>query len=118
MTKGILDDKRIFFSACELGNQEFSDLLKCKNPNMNSFIAMSMKPELKQLFPFWTTFFYMMDAFHKKVMKSKEIIKSLTLCATIFEMDIYCSYDGENPETKENGWHSKRIKCDIKYYQE
>lgn len=95
-----LDGKRVFFSACNTGNEGFADALFETNRKMKSFISPSDTVYFKSTYALWVTFFYMLSWGRNGCEYSEESIRqALKICSSIMHVPMfYC----KGPSSREN----------------
>ena len=108
--KGHLMQKRLFFSACQVGNQKFLNEISKGNNKMYSVVAPAENIDFDHAVAIWAAFYVSMFAENERAMKSsyiKERIKALT---SLFPVDFF--YATYNSKAKE--WSSETIKSSRK----
>lgn len=100
---GKLDNRRLFISGCNLGNYQLADAVFKQNGGMYSVIAPREQILFKQSVPFWTAFYYRMDAYSSQSMKKDILLEGLGQLSILF--DVKMSYFWKNTGT--NGINSK-----------
>lgn len=70
-TRDCLKSRRIFFSACELGNIQLAELLFKVNKGMHSFVASQHPVEFKYASAFWVAFYTKYFEFQGKLTHQK-----------------------------------------------
>lgn len=83
-----LEHRRLFVSGCSVGQLKFAQALFQKNGGMYSLTAPKKDVLFEQTFPFWSSFYYLMESIDSKSMKGAAIYPSLQLCSNMFNMDI------------------------------
>jgi hypothetical protein len=86
--EGKLDNRRLFISGCELGNQKLADSVFLRNGGIYSIIAPTKPIFFQQSVPFWSAFHYRMNAYSEAQMKKAQIEESLENLSSLFEMEM------------------------------
>ena len=88
---GLLRNRRLFMSACETGNQLFSEIVAAKNKGMYSIAAPIDNIRFDQAYAIWTAFYtkaYLID--HKK-MKTQYMYAAMQKLCKLFEVRFHWS---------------------------
>jgi hypothetical protein len=86
--KGKLDNRRLFVSGCEFGDDSLAKSVYAKSSGMYSVIAPSTLISFKQSIAFWSAFYFRMDAYTAKEMKKEWIEKELSHLCKTFEVEM------------------------------
>ena len=92
-----LNKRRIFISACSVGQYNFAKELFAKNPDMYSLVAPTEDVSFISTYPFWTILFYLLNI--SDGIKKSTLKKSLKVCTNLFRMKINYFYKN-NGEVK------------------
>lgn len=89
--KGYLKLRRVFFSACEVGNELFSECLASTNKGMHSIAAPAEKIYFDHAAAIWGAFY--VSAFTNSVdgMTHADISQRLSLLCSLFPVDFHFS---------------------------
>ena len=88
---GHLKLRRIFFSACELGNELFAVPLAGRNKGMHSIVAPAAPVDFHQAAALWTAFYISMFAEDDSAMTHDAVEKRLAALRTLFPTDMHLS---------------------------
>lgn len=106
---------RLFFSACELGNMNISNIMmRKKKGTLHSVAAPSIVISFTNSASIWNAFYIAMFSDDTKGMKAEGIISKLKKITDIFNVDFHISC--WHPQQKQI-WHHK-IKSDSKILNE
>jgi hypothetical protein len=86
---GHLQLRRLFFSACQVGNQKFVDAIAAKNKGMHSFVAPAEDIRFDHAAALWSAFYISMFTENHKAMKRSEIEKRLKALTGLFPVDFF-----------------------------
>lgn len=105
-----LNNRRLFVSGCNLGNQAFAEALFAQNGGMYSVTAPIKRVHFDQSISFWSAFYYMMHAWDGTAMKKRRLAEVLNQLSTIFEMPLahYFRNTGRGAEVEEQIFNAKR----------
>lgn len=92
--KNKLNKKRIFVSACSVGQRQFARDLFSKSPDMYSLTAPCEDVPFESTYPFWTTLFYLLNSIDNDRIKGHPLRISLKVCANLFNMKMNHFYKG------------------------
>lgn len=101
-----LNNRRVFISGCSLGRKEFAESLYSTNGGMYTVTAPLEEVEFRQMLPFWSSFFYLMESFSSNGMKSNFIYACLRLCANVFDVNIIHFFKSPRNEIKSKEFKS------------
>lgn len=105
--KGRLRLRRLFCSACELGNKDFARAVSDLNKGMHSIIAPSCEIQFDHAAAIWAAFYVSAFGANDKAMKSKDIGRRVGGLAKLFPVEFFfASYRSE----KDN-WDYETIKA-------
>lgn len=105
MLKGYLKLRRVFFSACELGNELFTDCLAAKNKGMHSVVAPAEEIYFDHAAAIWAAFYVSVFARNTGAMSGNDIRQRIeTLCA-LFPVDFHVS----TYQPKQDTWRHTKI---------
>jgi hypothetical protein len=103
---GHLKLRRLFFSACQIGNQQFVDAVAATNNGMHSIVAPAESIDFDHAAALWSAFYVSIFAESSGSMKSADIAKRLKALSYLFPVDFFLAT--YNP--KKNKWRSKTVK--------
>ncbi len=114
---GYLNNRRAFISGCDLGNNSFAESLFTKNTGMYSITAPTKKVLFSSAVVFWTSFYYLMNTFDDKNMKSPAMDAVLEKITDLYEFPVahFLRNSGQNPplsrckEFNKTTWQDKLI---------
>lgn len=86
---GVLDRRRLFFSACQIGNENFAKAIADRNPEIHSIAAPSVDVEFSQSIAAWSAFYLSMFAKNEKAMSGKKIQETLDLISQLFPIKFF-----------------------------
>lgn len=87
-----LNDKRVFFSACELGNKTFNEKLIAQNNNkLKSIVAPSTEIFFDHAAAIWGAFYISAFSRKKNSMSSIDIEKRVKSLCSLFPVEFYIS---------------------------
>lgn len=103
--KGYLKLRRVFFSACELGNELFTTCLAATNKGMHSVVAPAEEIDFDHAAAIWAAFYVSIFARNANAMNGNDIRQRIeTLCA-LFPVDFHVSTYRPKPDT----WRHTKI---------
>lgn len=103
---GHLQLRRLFFSACQVGNQNFVDVISEKNKGMHSVVAPAEDIQFDHAAAIWSTFYISMFSENGKSMKRSGIEKRIKALTSLFPVDFFfAAYSAD----KDN-WKCQTIK--------
>lgn len=103
--KGSLKLRRVFFSACELGNELFSVCLASTNKGMHSVVAPAEEIDFDHAAAIWAAFYVSVFARNADAMSGKDIRLRIELLCKLFPVDFHVSTYQPKPDT----WLHTRI---------
>jgi hypothetical protein len=86
---GHLRLRRLFFSACQVGNQKFVDAVAAKNKGMHSIVAPAENIRFDHAAALWSAFYISMFTENNESMKGCEIEKRLKALTRLFPVDFF-----------------------------
>lgn len=86
---GHLPLRRLFFSACQVGNQKFVDAVAAENKGMHSIVAPAEDIRFDHAAALWSTFYISMFTENEKAMKRADIEKRLKALTGLFPVDFF-----------------------------
>ena len=89
--KDYLKERRAFFSACELGNEMFCDLIAGNNKGMHSIVAPAEKIFFDHAAAIWAAFYVSIFSHNAGAMTSADIRFRIETLCTLFPVDFYVS---------------------------
>ena len=104
--KGHLQLRRVFFSACELGNELFTEVMGGNNKGMHSIVAPAERIFFAQAAAIYHTLYLSLFAKDKKNMSHHEIISKLKSITPLFPVSFH--FSGFSPTSKK--WNHQTIK--------
>lgn len=103
--KGCLKLRRVFFSACELGNELFTACLAGTNKGMHSVATPAEEIDFHHAAAIWAAFYISVFARNANAMSGRDIRQRIeTLCA-LFPVDFHVSTYQPKPDT----WRHTKI---------
>lgn len=95
--EGHLKLRRLFFSACEVGNSNFVNAVSSKNKGMHSIVAPAEAIQFDYAAALWSAFYISMFGANEKSMKRTDIEMRLKALRTLFPVDFFfAAYDAKN----------------------
>jgi hypothetical protein len=88
---GYLPLRRVFFSACELGNELFSSVLASQNKGMHSVAAPAEKIFFDHAAAIWSAFYVSIFSHNSGKMTGADIRARLETLCTLFPVDFHVS---------------------------
>lgn len=87
--KGHLRLRRLFFSACQVGNKKFVDLVAENNKGMHSIVAPAEDIRFDHAAAIWSSFYISIFSENKKAMKRSDIEKRIIALTSLFPVDFF-----------------------------
>jgi hypothetical protein len=104
--KGHLQLRRLFFSACQIGNQTFVNAVASRNKGMHSIVAPSEDIQFDHAAALWSSFYISIFTQNNVAMKRADIESRLKGLSRLFPVDFFmATYDA-----KTDKWKSQTIK--------
>lgn len=98
---GHLQLRRLFFSACQVGNKAFVETMAAKNKGMHSIVAPAEDIQFDHAAALWSSFYISMFAENQKAMKRSNIEQRLKALITLFPVDFFfAAYAAEKDSWK------------------
>jgi hypothetical protein len=94
--------KRLFFSACLVGNRDFSEIIAAKNKGMHSIVAPVQKIRFDHAAALWNALYLSLFTENEERMTHERIISRLKALRQLFPIDFH--FSGYNSHDKENPW--------------
>ena len=104
---GRLKRKRLFASACSVGNQLFSEIVGAENKEMNSVAGPVGDVRFNHAVALWSAFYVKIFSINAKSMNSKQVSEILGTLAGLFEVPIHLS----TYNVKQEAWKHETIKA-------
>jgi hypothetical protein len=96
----VLENRRVFLSACELATPELATALM-KDTGCNSVIGPSSKIDVDESALFWASVYHLMFRNEARVMTRKKLTRTVQKAATLFDVDMrYFACDSRSKD----GW--------------
>lgn len=89
---GILKNRRLFVSACEVGNELFSELVFAKNKGMYSIASPKTEIFFDQAVAFWSAFYVKLFSENSSYVKNDVIVYTLKRLCDLYEIDFHWSW--------------------------
>ncbi len=105
--KNSLKLKRLFFSACKVGNQAFSEIIAAQNIGMHSIAAPVEKIRFDHAAALWNALYLSLFTENGDRMTHLNIIKRLKALRQLFPNDFH--FSGYVPGDKNNPWFHQII---------
>ncbi len=106
---GHLKLRRLFFSACEVGNSNFVDAIASKNRGMHSILAPMKKVGFGESAASWSAMYMSLFGENAEKMKRADIEKRIRAITLLFPIDYYFApYDSVADK-----WHYNEIRASI-----
>lgn len=86
-----LRNRRLFVSACEMGNELFSSVVASRNKGMYSIIAPMQRIQFDRAAAIWAAFYVLMFDLDASAMKAAKITSCLKKLAQLFAEDFHFS---------------------------
>jgi hypothetical protein len=103
---GHLPLRRLFFSACQVGNENFVSAMATVNKGMHSIVAPAESIQFDHAAALWSSFYISLFSENEKAMKHSGIEKRLTALTSLFPVDFFfAAFDSKN-----NKWNNKLLK--------
>ncbi|MBS1701120.1 MAG: hypothetical protein JST12_05630 [Armatimonadetes bacterium] len=90
--KSSLRLRRLFMSACEVGNEDFVKAVSSKNKGMHSIVAPKDTIRFDHAAAIWSAFYVSMFTENQNAMKSREIAKRIDALNALFPVDFYQAF--------------------------
>lgn len=87
--KGKLNNKRVFFSSCEVGTQKLADEIYKNNSTIFSIMAPNRIVTFKEIFPYWIKLFYLLEEFIDQAIKKKKKDKNFKINRNLLLYEAY-----------------------------
>ncbi len=84
MFKGHLQLRRLFFSACQVGNRGFVDAVAAQNKGMHSVVAPAEDIQFDHAAALWASFYTSIFSTNENAMKRSDIEKRLRALRVLF----------------------------------
>lgn len=97
--------RRLFFSACQVGNKKFVETVAAKNKGIHSIVAPAQDIQFDHAAAIWSSFYISMFTENEKAMKGSEIEKRIKALTSLFPVDFF--FAAYAPKTDE--WKYKTI---------
>ncbi|MGX9699487.1 hypothetical protein ACWYXK_21150 [Janthinobacterium lividum] len=91
LLEGYLEKKRVFFSACLLGNEKFSTCLVARNEGLRSIVAPVEKIDFDYAAAMWSAFYVSVFARKEDAMSGKDILRRIKALCSLFPVDFHVS---------------------------
>lgn len=88
---GRLRNRRLFVSACEMGNELFSSIVSARNKGMYSIIAPTQRIRFDRAAAIWAAFYVLMFDLDSSAMKADKITRCLRDLARLFSETFHFS---------------------------
>lgn len=91
--------RRLFVSACEVGNSKFVDAVASRNKGMHSIVAPVDVVRLDKSSAFWTSFY--ISVFSRKYynMRHADVRRHLGLLSKLFDVNMYMASYSPKPDS-------------------
>lgn len=86
---GQLKNRRLFISACELGNHMFCSLIAAKNQGIYSISAPTRKINFDHACAFWTAFYVKIFNDDRYYMKNKNITSAMKKICSLYKLEFH-----------------------------
>ena len=103
--KGYLKLRRVFFSACELCNELFTNCLAGTNKGMHSVVAPAEEIDFDHAAAIWAAFYVSVFARNANAMSGSDIRQRIETLCTLFPVDFHVS----TYQPKPNTWRHTKI---------
>ena len=105
LSAGHLQNRRLFVSACEVGNELFSELVSAKNRGMYSIASPKVSIPFDKAVALWSALYVHMFSVDESYVKAKDIDEALTSLCSLFDIPFMFSiYHAER-----DGWEHRTI---------
>jgi hypothetical protein len=91
-----LDNRRLFASACELGNINFARAVFGKNRGCYSLIAPNTSPGFNRSAAFWPAFYFVMFDWDSQSMRRRKIDERLEQTSRLFDFSLSYFWQGND----------------------
>lgn len=98
LTKDFLKLRRVFFSACEVGNELFSTLIAAQNKGMHSIVAPAQKIYFDHAAAIWGAFYVSIFANAGDGLSGEEIKSRFRTLCQLFPVDFHVSTYRPKPD--------------------
>lgn len=99
--------KRLFFSACQIGNKSFFDAITTKNKGMHSIVAPATDIKFDQAAALWSAFYISMFNENNNAMVRSQIEKRIRALTSLFSVNFFfAAYNAKHDE-----WECDEIKA-------
>lgn len=106
---GHLPLRRLFFSACQVGNEQFAKALKAENKGMHSIVAPAENIDFKHAAALWSSFYVSIFTGNEESMKKAEIEKRLQALTGLFPVDFFFASYAAEKDSLEYKTFKKRL---------
>ncbi|QLA79403.1 hypothetical protein EXV95_01200 [Acidovorax sp. JMULE5] len=103
--KDYLKLRRVFFSACELGNELFTTCLAAKNKGMHSVVAPAEEIYFDHAAAIWAAFYVSVFARNAEAMSGSDIRQRIEILCKLFPVDFHVS----TYQPKQDTWRHQKI---------
>ena len=103
--EGKLKNRRLFVSACEMGNELFSAVVAARNKGMYSIIAPTQRIRFDRAAAIWAAFYVLMFDLDATAMKAEKITRCLRNLARLFSEAFHFS----RYNAKHDRWEHEEI---------
>lgn len=105
--KGHLPLRRLFFSACQVGNESFVNTIAKNNKGMHSVVAPAQDIQFDHAAAIWSSFYISMFTENENAMKRVDIEKRIKALTSLFPVDFFfAAYNSKN-----DSWDYQTIKA-------
>lgn len=99
--KGHLPLRRLFLSACQIGNRNFVDAIASRNKGMHSVVAPAENIRFDHAIAIWSAFYVSMFTENSKAMKRAGIERRVKSLCSLFTVDMFfAAYNARRDEWK------------------
>lgn len=99
--------KRLFFSACQIGNEPFVKAIAAENKGMHSIVAPAQDIQFDHAAALWSTFYISMFSENKSAMNRIQIAKRIKALTSLFPVDFFfAAYNA-----KHDAWEYNEMKA-------
>jgi len=103
--------KRVFFSACKVGNEAFSEIIAAQNKGMHSIVAPVQKIQFDHAASVWNALYVSLFTENEERMTHEAILKRLKALRQLFPVDFH--FSTYNSNDKVNPWIHRTITQEI-----